>query len=31
MKAQAIDNAEDDFERETEMKYWPFDDFDEKE
>lgn len=31
LKAQAMDNADDDFERETIMKYWPFDDFDEKE
>lgn len=29
LKAQAIDSAEDDFERETVMRYWPFDDSDE--
>lgn len=31
MKAEALDNAEDDSEREIIMKYWLFDDFDEKE
>lgn len=30
LKAQAIENADDDFERETVMRYWPFDDFDER-
>ncbi|KAK0268280.1 hypothetical protein LTS00_017612 [Friedmanniomyces endolithicus] len=31
LKAHAIESADDDFERETITKYWPFDDFDEKE
>nr|POF21123.1 hypothetical protein CFP56_66537 [Quercus suber] len=31
MKAQAIENAEDETELEEIMKYWPFDDYDEDE
>lgn len=31
MNIQALDNADDDFKRETTMKYWPFDDYAEKE